>query len=356
MHLNAVGLHRQERNSHNFKGLREHVPTDKKNTAPVVRQETLPLDTPGKEAEEAPPPFITRMPSGRPVPFLITVPHSGRHYPHALQKHSVLPAHDLRQSEDAFVDLLFEDIPSSGAKMIIATHARAYVDLNRAANEISPDLFHPKLNAKDINVSQRVKGGLGVIPEIVAAGVSIYDKPLPLREAEKRLKAVHQPYHAAIQENLDILQRSFNRAYLIDCHSMPSGHDLQRLAHKNNSRKSSLLSSLTTSIHTYPDIIIGDAWGAACDSTFTTLVEDMFLREGFSVRRNVPYSGGHATRAYGKPAKGIHALQIEINRSLYMDEITIEPTKEFHEIRARLTHALSSVITATAGRRPLAAE
>ncbi|GHF11164.1 N-formylglutamate amidohydrolase [Kordiimonas sediminis] len=300
------------------------------------------------QAEDTVDPYIVRQSVNSITPFLFTVPHSGRHYPARLLSRSALGAHDLRRSEDAFVDLLLEDIPSLGGQMIISRYARAYVDLNRAADELDPTMFHPPLDEKTSNRTIRVRGGLGVIPAIVAQGIHIYDDPLPAREADYRLNEIYQPYHSMVDTTLQSLKSKFGKAYLIDCHSMPSEATAKR--------KSRDTWSPIGRARSGPDIVLGDAWGESCSHRLSTIAENMFVQAGFSVRRNIPYAGGFATRVYGQPQKGIHALQIEINRSLYMNETTIEPTPTFQEVRARLTSVLAGIMGTLEAEQPIAAE
>ncbi len=275
--------------------------------------------------ENNPAPFLYRPASGNASPFVFAVPHSGRHYPIDFAQKSPLTMEDLRRSEDAFVDKLFDSIPFSSASLLIATHARAYVDLNRAENELDPKLFSPELDKDLLDISYRVQAGLGVIPQYVAENTPIYNEPLPAREAEKRLGLIHRPYHQQLSKLMNDLRQKHGIAFLIDCHSMPSEPTPQ-------SKKTS-----------FPMIVLGDCWGSACMRDLTDIAETLFLKAGLSVRRNVPYSGGYSTNTYGDPKSGIHALQIEINRSLYMDEKNLIPLPEFDAVQkiiAEVSHSL----------------
>lgn len=276
--------------------------------------------------EQTPPPYIFRPANGPDTPFLFAVPHSGRHYPADFVKRSRLSMKDLRRSEDAFVDQLFESIPANQASLLIATHARAYLDLNRAKNELDPEMFTPKLDDAPLNISYRVQAGLGVVPQYVAENTPIYSHPLPAREAEKRISTIHQPYHQKLKELLKIRQKEFGIAFLIDCHSMPS--EIRPKGTKSST----------------PDIILGDCWGSACMRDLTDVAEKLFLEAGFNVRRNVPYSGGYSTSSYGAPEAGIHALQIEISRALYMDEEALTPLPEFNAVRQAIGEASQKLV------------
>ncbi|TNE60935.1 MAG: N-formylglutamate amidohydrolase [Alphaproteobacteria bacterium] len=274
-------------------------------------------------ADEAPPPFLHHPPAGAPTPFIFAVPHSGRYYPPSFLRSAKLELNTLRLSEDAFVDKLFEPVPALGATLLVATHARSYLDLNRGATELDAGMFNPPLDARELYVSHRVKAGLGMIPKQVAEGLNIYDGLLPAREALARVEGVHRPYHDKLRTLLDARRRSFGRAVLVDCHSMPSDSGLPQ---KRRGR-----AALPG-----PDIVLGDCWGTACGRELSDIAEDMLVRAGFSVRRNVPYAGGYITQHYGSPGAGIHALQIEINRALYMDEEKLLPLDGFADVSARL--------------------
>lgn len=277
--------------------------------------------------QQNPAAHITKRPKTAASPFVFAVPHSGRHYPTDFIERARLNETALRRSEDAFVDQLFQGVLEHGGSLLIATYARAYLDLNRAENELDPALFHPPLEQDMLELSHRVKAGLGLIPSIISEGVRIYDKPLPAREAEKRASLVHKPYHNKLQELLGDSLKRYGKAYLIDCHSMPS---------EGGRRK-----------RRGPDIVLGDGWGNSCSREFTSLAEELFLNEGFSVRRNVPYSGGYSTVHYGNPASNIEALQIEINRAIYMDEETISPLPEFEQVAERLQKVCADLISRT---------
>lgn len=276
----------------------------------TAQSEALPLG--------APAPFICTSPK-TPTPFLFAVPHSGRHYPDAMRRTTRLTDHTLRLSEDAFVDKLFAHVPDQGATLLVATHARAYLDLNRAADELDRAMFTPPLEGMELNETHRVKAGLGLIPKVVAENVPIYGGQLPAREALYRTEQVYHPYHNKLQDLIRARQAQFGHAILIDCHSMPSeAHSVRRRTRS-----------------TGPDIVLGDNWGSACARELTSLAEELAICAGFSVRRNVPYSGGFTTQHYGDPNTGVHALQIEISRGIYMDENTLEPLDCFMEVQEK---------------------
>ncbi len=271
-------------------------------------------------AGEIPPPFLVKTSTGAPSPFVFAAPHSGRHYPSSMRSATGLTDQALRMSEDAFVDELFCDARQHGACLMVATHARAYLDLNRSENELDADMFHPVLDESKLEASHRVKAGLGIIPRLVAEGLPIYSAPLPAREASQRIEAVYRPYHSQLRDLLAARKKHFGQAVLVDCHSMPSEA-------KQSRRRLRAVG---------PDIVLGDNWGSACARELTSLAEELLIRAGFKVRRNVPYSGGFSTQHYGNPNQGRHALQIEINRAIYMNEKTLAPLDTFTEVREKL--------------------
>ncbi len=294
---------------------------------------------------EAPDAFILKRCQGRfqetpTVPYLFVVPHSGRYYPPNFLLTSQLSEAKLRQSEDAFVDNLYDAIPELGAHMLVATHARSYLDLNRAVNELEPDMFAPALEGNHLDQSPRVKAGLGTIPRIVAAGENIYNKPIPAREAIHRVQTLHVPFHRAIKKHLQYLKDIFGYAVLIDCHSMPSSY---AGATGQKQQKWSINKPNTTD----GKVILGNCWGRSCDNALTSMLESLMLHERFQVRRNVPYAGGFITKNYGNPQDGIHAIQIELCRSLYMDEENLELLPRFLDIKARLTKVFKALFASS---------
>jgi len=231
-----------------------------------------------------------------------------------------VPLIDLRRTEDAFVDELFAGVPAAGGHLVHANYARGYVDLNRDARELDPSMFHDGPPRTVALPTPRVDAGLGCLPKVAAGGEPIYANPMSRTEGEYRLSQVHDAYHGFLRKTLNHFMAEAGIAVLIDCHSMPS--------HQPGRRK-------------LPDIVLGDRFGSSCSSKLTNLAERTFRQLGYEVARNAPYAGGYTTRCYGRPRRGIHALQIEINRSLYMDEATITPSKGFKTVQ----NDLKTVIT-----------
>lgn len=241
-------------------------------------------------------------------------PHSGRVYPQAFLDAVAVDPLVLRSSEDAYVDLLLAAAPEFGAPLITSQVPRAYVDFNRAADELDPGLV---IGAPRAGLNPRIASGLGVLARVVANGRAIYSGKIEMHEAEARIVRYWQPYHAALSATLEHQLRRFGQVLLCDVHSMPhealSGH-----VARGGSR---------------PDIIIGDRWGAACGPEVLAQVESIFREAGLTVARNAPFAGAYITQRYGQPTVGMHAVQIEIDRALYLDEIRVEPGPRFEEFR-----------------------
>lgn len=242
--------------------------------------------------------------------------HSGRRYPEAFLAQSRLDAHRLRRSEDAFVEELFEHAASYGAPLLKAGFPRAYVDVNRDPWELDPGMFDEPLPEHVTVRSPRIAAGLGTVARIVANGEEIYDHPLSFSDAARRIERHHMPYHAALSELIARTQATLGGVLVVDCHSMPSGGagPEQPIA----------------------DVVLGDCHGIACAPEVTHMAERALRDIGLTSARNRPYAGGHTTRYYGRPRSGVHALQIEVNRALYMDESRIAKRPDFAEFRRRL--------------------
>jgi N-formylglutamate deformylase len=265
-------------------------------------------------------PFKIHRPEAQRVPFVFASPHSGRLYPASFVAQSRLDPLSLRRSEDAYVDALFGGALALGAPMLAARFPRAYLDVNRAASELDPTMFDGMLSVRVEGPNARVNAGLGVIPRVVRDGAEIYANKLPPADARERIARLHEPYHAALSRLIDETVQRFGVAVLIDCHSMPSAASV-------------------------PDVVLGDRFGASATPLVMRLAEQSFEGSGFRVTRNAPYAGGYTTHLYGRRDAGVHALQIEINRSLYLNEYSIVPGGNFESLKARLTKALESLVT-----------
>ncbi|MEN3975253.1 N-formylglutamate amidohydrolase [Emcibacter sp. SYSU 3D8] len=283
------------------------------------------------DTESGPPACLVTEPARQTAALVFASPHSGRHYPADFIASSRLDPLTLRASEDAFVDELFGAAPHLGVPLIQATYARAYLDVNREAWELDPEMFDGPLPEYVNARSGRVAAGLGTIARVVASGTAIYDGRMPFAEAERRVSVVYKPYHQALSRLLDRTRAQYGCAVLIDCHSMPScGGSWGDMPLKSGG--------------SVPDIILGDRYGRSCHGDVMTVAQQALTEQGFRVVRNDPYSGGFNTRYYGMPREGRHALQIEINRALYMDEATMSRSEGFTPLR----DAMSALIAALA--------
>lgn len=281
--------------------------------------------------------YTLHLPRQRTTPVVFSSPHSGADYPQSFVSQSLLDRHTIRSSEDAFVDHLFSAAPAHGAPLLAARIPRAYIDLNRAADELDPAVIEGIDRAPH---NPRVSSGLGVIPRVVAGGRAIYRGKLPRAEAERRILSVWHPYHAALKILLDESLAQFGQAILIDCHSMP--HE----AIEAHSRPG----------HPRPDVVLGDRFGAAASRDVVDRIERAFAAAGLRTARNAPFAGAYIAQAYGRPSRQQHVVQIEIDRALYMDEARIEPRADFNDFQRLMTRIIADITAPQAGRMPLAAE
>ncbi len=271
------------------------------------------------------PPFAIYEPSQLARPVVFNSPHSGRQYPPRFLAMSQLDALTLRRSEDAYVDDLFADVTAHGALLMKAHFPRAFLDVNREPYELDPRMFSTRLPPYANTRSTRVASGLGTLARIVAHGQEIYAAPLPVEEALMRIEHYHKPYHRTLKALLARLRSSFGHAVLIDCHSMPS----------------------SLRLHGEPspiDFIIGDRFGTSCTPILTQTIFETLRAMGYHVLLNKPYAGGYITEQYGIPLIGTHAVQIEINRALYMDEDRCVKLDHFAALQQNITRLIKTVM------------
>ncbi|MGV8839047.1 MAG: N-formylglutamate amidohydrolase [Bauldia sp.] len=261
------------------------------------------------------------------VPVVFNSPHSGRTYPASFLAASRLDAATIRRSEDGFVDELFRPAVALGAPLLRALFPRAWLDVNREPFELDPRMFDGTIPAYANSRSTRVTGGLGTIPRVVADNEEIYARPLPVADGLARIDDVYMPYHRTLRGLIDATVDSFGAALLIDCHSMPS-------------------SVRAANLRGRPDIVLGDRHGTSCSAELADAAEGILVRLGYDVSRNRPYAGGYITEHYGRPPSGVHALQIEVNRALYLNERTLEKTGGFPRLLANLTVFARMIIDA----------
>lgn len=283
------------------------------------------------------PAYRLEMPPEVTTPVVVASPHSGRHYPVAFLRATVLDERMVRSSEDAFMDMLVADAPALGAPLLAAEYPRAYLDLNRSPDELDPGVID---GVGRVMQTPRISSGLGVIPRVVANGRAIYRGKLTRAEAEARIRQVWTPYHATLERLMTQAQASFGQGVLLDFHSMP--HEALDAVARPGARR--------------PEVVLGDRFGASAGSDLMDRLEQGFLDSGLAVSRNAPFAGAFMTQRYGRPGKGWHAVQIEIDRALYMNEVMIRPNGNFETMKRLVTRVLDRVIGGLPGRVKLAAE
>jgi N-formylglutamate amidohydrolase len=286
------------------------------------------------------PPFEVHESADQRVPFVFNSPHSGRHYPERFLALTRLDRMAIRRSEDSYVEELFGAAPTLGAPLLAANFPRAYLDVNREPWELDPRMFAEPVPSFANIRSARVAGGLGTVPKLVGEGLDIYAGRLPLAEAISRIEHVYKPYHDTLKRLLTRTHARFGYAVLIDCHSMPASIRIGDSGLR-------------------PDFIIGDRFGVSATRALTETAISLLASMGYTVAHNKPYAGGFITEHYGRPARGLHALQIEINRGLYMNEHTLVRSAGFDALAddlARFSAELMAMPDHNFVDLPLAAE
>ncbi len=276
--------------------------------------------------------YTLTMPDVRTTSVVFASPHSGRAYSRNFVRNSVLDEKTLRSSEDAFVDQLFGKAPKFGAPLLTADAPRAWLDVNRAADELDPALVE---GVKKSTHNPRVASGLGVVPRVVANGRPIYHGKISKAEAEQRIADVWRPWHDKISKLLADSRSLFGEAILVDCHSMP--HEaIETISSKGPK----------------PEIVLGDRFGAAASPDIVDRIEAAFQRQGLNVARNAPFAGAYVTQQYGRPNRDQHVVQIEIDRALYMNEQAIRPNNNFANFQTMLAEVTAQI--AEIGRQDMA--
>ena len=292
-------------------------------------------DTPSSPASA---PCEIRVPDVQTMPVVFASPHSGNVYPPDFVAGARLDPLALRRSEDSFVDELFAAAPDYGAPLLRALFPRAFVDANREPFELDQAMFADRLPDYVNTGSSRVAAGLGTIAKIVSNGQNIYPGKLRFADAAERIEAYYRPYHRALETLIADTRARFGYCIVVDCHSMPSvGGPLDPDAGRGRA-----------------DFVVGDCFGSACAPYITDAIERAIEGLGHVVIRNKPFAGGFTTRHYGRPRDGVHAVQIEINRLLYMDEMRIEKNSGFPRLAAQMTRVIAALAHLTA--QDLAAE
>jgi N-formylglutamate amidohydrolase len=286
------------------------------------------------------PPFEIVEPAQWRAPIIFNSPHSGSVYPAEFLSASRIDVVALRRSEDSFMDELIVGLSDRGFPVMRVHFPRSYVDVNREPYELDPRMFTGRLPSFANTRSMRVAGGLGTIPRVVGDGQEIYRERLDVDDALARIETLYKPYHRGLRRLINKAHQAFGTAIVVDCHSMPS-------------------IGISRDEPRRPDVVIGDRYGTSCAGVLVDVVESTFGRLGYSLGRNKPYAGGFITEHYGNPASGLHAIQIELNRSIYMDERRRERTARFDQIAADFTvlaDALAAVPLTELGPFQAAAE
>ena len=289
---------------------------------------------------ELSPPFEITEPAQWRAPIIFNSPHSGSVYPREFLNASRIDIVALRRSEDSFMDELIGGLSDRGFPVVRVNFPRSYVDVNREPYELDPRMFNGRLPSFANTRSMRVAGGLGTIPRVVGDGQEIYRERLGVDDALTRIEALYKPYHRALRRLINKAHHAFGTVILVDCHSMPS-------------------IGMSREEPRRPDVVIGDRYSTSCAPLLPDIVEDTMVGLGYSVGRNKPYAGGFITEHYGNPVSGLHTIQIEINRAIYMDERLRERSARFNQIAADfavMADALATIPLADLGPLQAAAE
>jgi N-formylglutamate amidohydrolase len=262
---------------------------------------------------ELSPPFEIVEPAAWRAPIIFNSPHSGAVYPAEFLDASRIDLPALRRSEDSFMDELIGGLSALGFPTVRVNFPRSYVDVNREPYELDPRMFAGRLPSFANTRSMRVAGGLGTIPRVVGDGQEIYRERLSVDNALARIEALYKPYHRALRRLINKAHQAFGAVVVVDCHSMPSIG-----VSRDEPRR--------------PDIVIGDRYGTSCAALLPEMVERTMSRLGYSIGRNKPYAGGFITEHYGNPASGLHTIQLELNRAIYMDERRRERGARFAQV------------------------
>jgi len=257
-------------------------------------------------------------------PLVLASPHSGTMYPEPFVAAARLSRQTLRASEDTHIDRIFAAAPALGAPLLCALVPRVVLDVNRERLELDPSMFRDALPPEANTGSGRVRAGLGTVPRIAGEGQAIYRGKLSYAEVRARIMRVYDPYHATLRDLIERTRRRFGHCVLLDCHSMPH-------------------SAVAGVRPLPPDVVLGDRSGTRCDNAVTQAAARVLRAHGLRVALNAPYAGGFTTQHYGDPDRGVHVLQIEVDRSLYMDECTRVPTPGLEALASIVPHLIEAI-------------
>jgi N-formylglutamate deformylase len=262
-----------------------------------------------------------RDPSANEAPLVFDSPHSGSHYPEDFR--FSCPLEVLRRAEDAYVDELYEAAPAHGATLIGALFPRSYLDTNRAVDDLD-EVILDGVWPSPLRPSHKTRAGLGVVRRIARPGTHIYDRKLSVDEVMGRLERCHTPYHRVLADACDRMHAKYGVVWHVNCHSMPS-------------------SSSAKEEGDCADFVLGDRDGTTCAGEFTDFVAAFLRGRGYDVRINEIYKGVEIVRRHGRPADNRHSLQIEVDRSLYMNQKTLEKTAGFDRIKADISAMIAQL-------------
>lgn len=266
------------------------------------------------------PAVIIKKPQKTAIPIVVSSPHSGeKYFPDFLQA-TRLSLRELQQTEDRFVDRLFDYASEVGGTLLATEFPRVWCDVNRDSRELDPGMFRPALSSEGLVQSAKVRAGFGVIPRCASQGRPIYTHCLPVEEIHRRLQLGWIPYHESLSKLLEELKQQFGFVILLEAHSMPPLPQARAC-----------------------DMVIGDVHGKSCSQHLTDIVQQSLCQLGYEVRRNVPYAGGYITSHYGRPAEGIHAIQLEICRSRYLNPATLQPSRGFQQVQSDMAALLETL-------------
>jgi N-formylglutamate deformylase len=277
-------------------------------------------------------------PQGASLPLVFDSPHSGIIYPEDFRHNCDFPL--LEKAEDKYVDELFINAPAHGAPLLAADFPRSYIDVNRCEKDIDPDLLDD-LWPGEIATTVRSHAGIGLIRRLVRPGIPVYNRQLTSSEIQNRIDTYYHPYHETLKQLIESAHYTYGEVWHINCHSMPTQET----------------SSFRASPLRHADFVLGDRDGTTCNINFTHAIRDFLKGLGYKVAINDPYKGVELVRRYSAPATGRHSLQIEVARSLYLNEENYKKSKNFNSLKPdidRLIQFISEYVQAH--QLPMAAD
>ncbi len=273
-------------------------------------------------------PFRILRPQAAAAPVLFDSPHSGRHYPPDFRPGST--SLELRRGEDAYVDELLQDAPTVGVTVLSATYARCWIDANRDEDDLDVTMLADEWPGP-LRPTEKSRMGLGLVRRYVTPGVAVNAGPLTAAEVRRRIETAYRPYHEALDALVAALRSAHGRVWFVDWHSMKSVGNAMTPDGPGAPR---------------PDFVVSDDLGRTCAPELTDVVVSELRGMGYDVRVNDPYKGGRIVKRVGRPGEGVHTLQVEVNRALYLDEAAVEKTAGFDGVRAALLRLAEALVEA----------